>query len=422
MRQQIVHRIKNKRGAVLLLTLVMTVFLTVLLGAAMQRSDVQIREVIQRRQMQEAFYAAETGIDIAVFNLRENAAWRPGQGSNPAIVDVPFIIPVGSIQQTVGFYSINVQNAPIFNGWNSCWITAQGQDSTRTITRQIRARVIVESPTRFLISTLGPLRFASGARLDADTLAKDVFFDVNPSMTAPQNEIHLNGDVFYINSVTNGQDPAIVFSPGKGLNQSTAITFAGVDTNRYEGLATTFQTQNSGLNHNGNLPINLNNISALNPTPSVPFAPRIIYASGDITISGQYSDSILIVAGGNIYIDGDIVPDPNLPTTPQIGLFAKGDVIIPTTTAPTGTLNIEAFILADGGIPGSQGVFLAQGPKFSKGQLNFTGSVSARGAGQTGVDLNAFSTRNYTFNPNLNNNRTIPFTPFIVNIVQWQEI
>ncbi len=422
MYRQSIHRIKNKNGAILLLSLIMTVFLTLLLGAAMLRSNVQVREVTNRRQLQQAFYAAETGIDVAVFNLRENAAWRPGQGGIPAIINEPFDVPIAGVRQTIGFYSIDVQTAPIFNGWNSCLITAEGQDSQHIITRRIQARVIVESPTRFLISTLGPLHFASGAVLDADTLARDVFFDINPALTAPQNEIHLNGDVFYINSATNATNAAVIFDSGKNIVRSAAITFAGVDTNRYQTLAQNFQISNTGLHYIGNLPVDLNNLSSLNPNPGKPFNPRIIYATGDINISGQYSDSILIVAAKNIYIDGDVVADTSVSTTPQIGLFAKGDVIIPTTTAPTGTLNIEAFVLADGGIPGSQGTFVAQGPKFSKGQLNFTGSISARGTGPTAVDLNAFNTRVYNFNPDLNNNRTIPFTPFIVNIVEWQEI
>ena len=84
----------NEQGAILLISLVVTVFLSVLLGAAMLRSDVQRQEVAQRHSRQQAFYAAETGIDTAIYNLRQNGSWKPGQGGIPAIVDQAFDITV----------------------------------------------------------------------------------------------------------------------------------------------------------------------------------------------------------------------------------------------------------------------------------------------------------------------------------------
>lgn len=413
---------KNNKGAVLLLSLIVTVFLSVLLGAAMLRSDVQVKEVLNRREKQEAFYAAETGIDVAIFNLREDAAWKPGQSGTPAIIDQPFVIQVAAAQQTIGFYSINVQDGPLFSGWQTRWITAQGQDSHHILTRTIRARVIVESPTNFLISTLGPLHIISGSQLNADVLARDVFFDVNPSLPPPNNQIQVNGDVHYINSTTGENNPAVIFAPNKGIHASPSITFAGVDLNRYQTLALNTQAQNMGYYATGDITVDLNNLSQFNPNPPNPFHPKIIYATGNVTIMGEYDNSILIVAGKNIYINGDIKADHLMQTPPQIGLFAKGDVIIPQPVATTSDLNIEAFILADGGIPNSQGAFIAEGTKYSKGQLNFKGAISVRGTGTTAIDLNVFQTRNYAFDANLRNNRTIPFTPFIVNLIEWQEI
>lgn len=416
------QNIKNNSGAVLLLSLIVTVFLSVLLGAAMLRSDVQVKEVMNRRQLQESFYAAETGIDVAIFNLREDAAWKPGQGNEPAIVNEPFIAQLSGTSQTLGFYSIDVQNGPLFNGWQTRWITAAGKDSHNVITRTIRARVIVESPTSFLISTLGPLRIISGSQLNADALARDVFFDVDPNLPTPNNQIQINGDVHYINSTTGENNPAVIFAPNKSVKPSPSITFAGVDLNRYQTLAQNTQAQNMGYYATGDLSIDLNNLSQFNPNPPNPFNPKIIFATGNVTIMGEYSNSILIVAGKNIYLNGNIQANASLPTPPQIGLFAKGDVIIPQSVAPASDLTIEGFILADGGIANSQGAFIAEGPKYSKGQLNFKGAISVRGSGTTAIDLNVFQTRNYVFDANLRNNRTIPFTPFIVNLIEWQEI
>ena len=239
-------KLKNKRGAVLLFSLVITVFLSTLLAAAIMRTDVQVKEVINRNDLQQAFYAAETGIDIAIFNLRQNAAWKPGHTGFAAIVDQPFDIIIAAVTKTIGFYSITVDDAPAFNGWDSRWITAKGKDANQVLTRTIKARVIVESPTKFLISTLGSLRITSGSSLNADTLAKDVYFDINASLPTPQNQIHVNGDVFYINSKTGESNPAVIFGPGKAVIKSPSITFAGVDLNRYQTLAQNLQQTNLG--------------------------------------------------------------------------------------------------------------------------------------------------------------------------------
>ncbi len=406
--------ISNKSGAVLLLSLLVTVFLSILLGAAMLRSNIAVKEVTQRRQMQEAFYAAETGIDIAIFNLRRNDSWKPGVMSYEPIIDQKFEITIDGVTQTIGFYSITVTDAPDYDDWKTKWITASGKDSDKIITRTIKARVIAENPSKFLISTIGDLHINSGSQLNDLTLAKNVFFDINTSLPSPENQIHINNKVLYMGTLKGESDPAVIYGPDGKTSTATSITFAGVDLARYETLAKNLQSANEGLYSDDKLDIDLNNLDILNPVPGKPFLPKIIYAKHDIYITGQFNKSILIVAGGNLYINGNIVADKSGPTVPQIGLFAKGNVILPQTVSDD--LNVEAFVL-------TEGAFRAQGPKYSKGQLNFKGSISAKGSGtETAVDLNVFKKRNYTFNPDLNLNRTIPFSPFIVNTIYWQEI
>ena len=120
-------------------------------------------------------------------------------------------------------------------------------------------------------------------------------------------------------------------------------------------------------------------------------------------------------------IDGDIdaFVDPLNPgaPVPQLGLFAKQDVIIPDgVVGAGGDLTFEAVVVADGG-GNSDGVFEAQS-SVALGTLNFTGAVSVRGENDAiSVDLNIFSTRDYAHQPNTG----IPFTPFIANKVSWQE-
>ncbi len=267
------------------------------------------------------------------------------------------------------------------------------------------------------------MKITSGANLKADILAQDINYAINASLQPPENQIHMEGDVFYINSITNNNDSAIIYGSDSETKQSPSITFAGVDVNRYKALAANLQSQNAGVNSNGNLTVDLSNLASLNNSGK-PFSPQLIFATGDIHISGQFDHSLSIVAGGNIYIDGNIVPNTtNDSARPQIGLFSKGDVIIPANVRTNDdSLDVEAFVLADGLAPNSTGTFKALGEKFSKGNLNFTGAISVRGNATNAVDLNVFKNRAYNFNPDLNTHRTIPFTPIIVNVIQWQEI
>lgn len=422
---KIVIRLNNNGGFILLSVIFAALFLSILLAVAMLGSTMQLKEVDSRRAIQESFYAAETAVEQAVFELRRNPAWSPGVSGQAALNSVRLNRVAGDDTSTIGFYSINVGDGGVFQGWNTRWVMAVGEDSLRVVKKNILARVIVENPSRFLVSTLGDLRIGSGARVDADIFAQDLFFEVNDSLGSPAKEINVNGDVFYIRSINGDTNPAVRFGPQSQRRQSPAMTFAGVDVNYYRWLAQNLRSANQAVYASNNLSVNLSNLDVLSNNLGGIFAPLIIFAEGDVRISGQYDNSMLVVAGGNIYLDGDVLPHtpPGTTVRPQIGLFAKKDLIIPSNVAQgqNGNMSVEAFVMADGE-GSSNGVLIAQGPKFSKGILNFDGAIAVRGESRTGVDLNAFAVRNYTFNPELNNNRSIPFSPFIVNVIQWKEV
>lgn len=412
----------NQTGAVLLVSLLILAFLTTLLGAAMLRSNMQVKEVVSRRQVQEALYAAEAGVNRAVYELRQNPVWRVASPVPPEYTDVVLDHDVSGTATTIGYYSIlEVKDNPVkFQGWDTVWIIVRGADRDNEVTKTLKALAIVDNPTRFLISTLGTLQITSGSNLNADVLATDINFAVNESLPSPSNEIHMGGDVLYINTVKNATNPAVFFDPmSPAPVKTTSITFPGVNLPKYHDLAVSLQATNLSYVHPNasRLDVDLSNLDGLSPGTG-DFAPKLIYSPGDVYLSGEYDHSITVVAGGNIYINGNIVPDSTAAgARPQIGLFASRDVQIPASVASGGEdLNIEAFVLADGG------TFSAEGPKFSKGTLNFNGAIFVRGRGTNSVDLNVFRNRTYDFNANLNTNRSIPFLPFIVNIVQWQEI
>lgn len=411
--------IHSERGLALLTSLFILVVLSMLLAVAFLRSEMQMRRTAQRKVVQEAFYSAEAGLERAVFELRRNPTWRPGEGGEPAVVDARLNLVPNDDTTTIGFYSLTIADGETYNGWDTLWIRSIGRDSLQELTRVITARVIVENPARFLVSTMGDLRIGSGAKIETDILGKDVYFDVNTALQPEDQKIEIDGDVFYISSINNANHPAIEYGPDSEIHQSPSITFAGVDVGRYRDLADKLSKKGEGVYDSGDLTVDLSNLDALGNQPN--FKPLLIFAEGDITISGEYEHSLLVVAGGNVYIEGDITPDAMQTVRPQIGIFAKKDLIIPAgAVSGGGDLELEAFVMADGD-GASDGIFFAEGAKGSLGTLSFKGAIAVRGAGRTGVDLNAFSVRDYKYNLDLTANRTIPFSPFIVNVIEWNE-
>lgn len=428
----------DNSGFVLLMSLVIMIFLSILLGAAFLRSNSHLQQADQRRSISEAFYAAEAGIDRAVFELRRNPTWRPGVGTEPAMTNIPV---TNQANVTIGTYSVNVTDIGNINGFNTVLVRSDGLDSLSGLRRSIEANVITDNPARFLISTLGDLRLTSGADIQADVLGKDIFFDLNPGLPVGDlnRKIKIDADVYFIQSIGGKQQPN-QFAPPVDVTiddhdgtanddwiKTPSITFAGVDLERYRQLSSTLDDTCEALIVPAGGTVDLEDLPLCNGNQAQPI---LIFSEGDINVRGEYSHSLSVVAGGNINIMGSIrsninATDPAGSGPPQIGLFSENDVYISSSVQTDGSakdLTLEAFIIADG--EHSYGSFVAQGPKLALGKLHFTGSISVKGknSGQSAVDLNAFKSRDYQHNPEFNTNRKIPFSPFIANIVAWREV
>ncbi len=396
----------------MIVSVMMVLFLSIALSAALIRSQIQLRESQVRLASQQAFYAAEAGVQTAIFQLRKDSSWRPAVGTPPAAVRVT----ADNGSTLVGFYQLEMADADDYNGFPSLWVKSTGMDIDQGTPRAVLARAVVQNPEAFLLSTAGNLRINSGAVFDNDILGKDVFFDV-----VGNQPITVDGDVFYINTITNETNPAvhIVGTNEHGeahqARKFPTVTFAGVDTERYRKLA----RDQGGFYQEGNLVINGNIDKA-----SLSYSNGLVFAEGDIYIRGDIRESMLIVAGGNVYIDGDVkmgIPVDPQARKPQLGIMASKDVLIPEN-APN-NISIEAFVMADGQA-GSNGIFEAKGPKGTKGNLTFTGSMAMRGRNnvRTAVDLNVYSNRVYNLNNEMQVGNLIPFLPFIANVACSQEV
>lgn len=391
----------RSRGFVLLASVFLTAFLLVFLATSTLRSTSTLRGTAARMATQQAFYAAESGLDRAIFELRRDAAWRSVPGGAFELSGVPITLDDGTV---LGYYSVWTVDAGNYNGWPSVWVRSAGEDEQRDATRVVTGRIIVENPAAFMVSTMGDLTITSGADMVADILGRDVIFDQTNPLIKPR----VDGVVNYLRDIIN-QDQAILTEAPVNL---PSMTMAGVDLERYRNIA---QDVGRYYSSTGVTSINLDGVD-----PEVP----IIFAEGSVEVSGDFDHPVLVVAGKDVRIVGSV--EPGLPAngtdTPQIGLLAKENVIIPRNTPRD--MTIEAFIMADGD-NNSGGVFIAEGGYGSKGDLNFFGSMAVRGdTNDTAVNLNAFSQRSYTYNTELRDNRNIPFLPFIANIIPgtWQEI
>ncbi len=433
----------NNSGFVLLLSLVLLIFLGLLLEASSLRSNIELQESISRLDSQRAFNAAESGLAAAIDQLRINSKWDPGTAASPgtpplmngvALVDDtnPSDNTNPTLNKKVGYYSVLVKTAPDFEHFQSVWIKSIGYSQDPgvqpQIMRSILAQVVVESPTNFFLSTAGNLNILSGADINSSIIGNNINFVVNPALPSPQNNITIGGTVFYLQSVNGNANPAVIIDPPDGgkTDPSPTETFSGVDTDSYTSLAQNGGTYVDGdLTVNGDININNAQFQSANGTPN---ENGVVFATGDIHISGTVESSMLFVAGGDVYLDGDVVvpdsdgldPQDN-PNAPQIGILAKGNMIIPQAS-PVGT--IDAFLMADGGINGLEGgVLQALGNKLSKGDLTIMGAIAVRGNGvTTAVDLDAYTTRTYTYNTQFLNNVKIPFLPAITQVETWQEI
>lgn len=388
----------NKRGFILPASIFLVLFLTIILSLSFFRSNIELGLADRRRASALAFYAAETGIERSIFMLRQSGTWREG------FIEQALHWPEPN-GELVATYSVQVEDGPLFQNSPTVWLRSEGYDFEHVTPRVIFARVLVEDPARFFMSTLGDLTIGSGANISGNILGRDIIFEVNHSLSEEERRITLEKDVDYLrNFILKGEDRDYVSIAGE-INLVNPIIFVGVDLNYYTGLA-----QQAGRYIDGDFTYPATGDNTIN-RENLETTNGLVVATGDIHISGRLAESVLFVAGGNIYIDSDITCE----NAAQIGLFSSRDIIIPED-APNNLTFEHALLIAEGNL-------VAEGERGSKAELIFNGAAAIRGreGERTVVDLNVYNTRNYEYNEELLTNRTIPFVPFIAALLHWQE-
>ncbi|MBP7217246.1 MAG: hypothetical protein KBA46_08205 [Candidatus Omnitrophica bacterium] len=389
----------NKKGFILLAAVFLVLFLGIFLSLALFRADLQMALMNTRQASSQAFYAAEAGVNRAINELRSDAHW-PNTPDGIGFANVKLDVTRNSMTpEDIGFFSVRVTDPQD----GTRWIFSTGQDIKREVTRVLNVTIAMINPGNFFISSLSNLTIGSGATINGDLYSRDVIFDVNQFLPESQRKITVNANVSYTRSVIGVDNPDVLLQ--NEPIKTNPITYTGLDSNRYESLA-----RSNGRFIEGNF-----NYAGDLSKEALQANNGVVYATGDIHISGDILESVHIVAKGNIYIDGQLVARPTGDEVPQLGLSAGNDVIIPSS-APN-DLTIEAFVFADGG------VLKAEHAAAQKGTLTIKGSISVRGneTVNTAVNLNAYGNRIYDFNSAFANNMQIPFMHSFVSILNWQE-
>lgn len=424
----------NKKGFILLASIFLVLFLGIFLGISLMRADLQLRSMEYRRASLYAFYAAEAGIDEAVFELRKNLNWNAGFTNRSLVWQMP-----DQVSETVGDYTVTVASALLIGNVPSVWVRSEGRNnpvgSQVQITRVIFARIALMTPADFFASTPGDLRLFSNLNMTGSVYGRKIIFDVDYSRKHDERFIRVTRNVNYDNvqggytyyptSPPSGQPAVQTYVNVGGLTPVDPITYVGLDLATYKDIA-----QNQG----GKYILNPDDGDAdtyehafeccsgdINwQNPNITTYNGLVYIDGDLRIKGHVTESIHFIASGDIYIDDNITSDPDLVTglEPQIGLSSAKDVFI-NSIAPSNRLEIDAYIMADGG------VFTAKGGANTKQDLIVEGVVVVRGReGVTSsIALNVYRNRIYTHDAQLRTSMNIPYlTHPYVRVYSWKEV
>ncbi|MDP8265433.1 MAG: hypothetical protein P9M07_00625 [Candidatus Aceula meridiana] len=421
-----IHRIcKEKKGFTLVASIMVSLVLGIIMMVSFIRAASHMGFLRSSQDGKDALCAAFVGLENALNQLRTDIDWV----GNPVGTFIPIDETVDENVKNFGDYNVWIDVAGTTYSPNGVWrlipaiITGRNsiQNSTHTAIRQLSVLIKAQSPAAFFISSLSPLTIQAGADIGSNVLGLDIAFGA----ATEEHPININngGNAIYLRNLSGEDNPNIHFNgdPAGEIRQSEPITFVGIDKDRYIDNA----QNGGGYYHQGggtlvidNAVLDRNNylFSGIDNAEN-----GFVYADGDVEISVQeVLDPMVIVAGGNIYITGDIkydnISDPFLgDQLMQLGLFAKGDIIIENPGG--GDRTIEAFLSSEGNLK-------ALGDRNENGVLDFYGAMAIRGRDDntgSAINLSTFQDRNYRYHSALLTNSQIEMN-YMADVVEWSII
>ncbi len=417
---------KNNQGGFLLVgAIFLMLFLGLIIMSTFINSDMQFESARMRIPAQQAFYIAEAGIEYSINQLRQDILFNPEDADRQqTVLGMQNEEDEEEDREVKGTFTLTLtptlddEAEEVINdtGLRTVKISSLGTEVENNIPRTVTVIVNVIDPARFFVSTPGELGVASGATIGSSIFGGDVVFNIDD----PSQNIIIGGKVQFMNNITATSTDISTISVDDqdfrqdecekpfdlnqciesqhGVERQQNVSYPGLDLPRYEALAAIV-----GESHKGDLTIT-------SFDDDLGGEEGLLYVDGNVTISGEFENTLTIVATKDIIIEGNIGPSED---SLKIGLFASGDVRIPASVSD---LNIKStFIWADGGVFKAEG-----GQRPADSSLIFDGVIAVRGQeGQSGVDLNVFQNRTYTYDTEIRNSGI--FYSNIVSLSSWME-
>lgn len=367
-----------RSGAVMVIVM-MVMASTLLIGlAGMVVSNTDMKITWNYKRSAQAFFAAESGVQRAIAELREDNSWLAGFSSTNQNNGTSYRVTVATLTpQLLRLDSYG------------------GAGSSR---RHIEAIVNVDSAFDHAINLGGDLHISGKPRVSTEgiRLNGDAYFDLdngtpNLNMHAPSTSTFTYVDGSETEPVSRVETPALDLNAAK-LSDDDWSLLASKATGSYH-----YDTDGITGNRSTNVTFNGLNFSNV---PADADGKRTIYVDGDVMIHGAISGTGTIIATGKIVGSGDFYS-----SGATISFIAKDDVLLNFDTNRQSELN---------------GLTYTEGDYEMHGKIKYTGVVTAFGTAiiQNPSEFTNNSDPNfwYTYSSAYN----IVSDP--IDILLWQEV
>ncbi|MCC6159338.1 MAG: hypothetical protein IT350_14910 [Deltaproteobacteria bacterium] len=352
---------------------------TLLIGlAGMTVSNTDMKITWNYKRSAQAFFAAESGVQRAIAELREDNSWMDGFGSTDQNNGSNYQVTVTSLtSQLLKLDSIG------------------GAGSSR---RHIEAIVNVDSAFDHAINLGGDLHISGKPRVSTEgiRLNGNAYFDLDSgtpalNMYAPSTSSFTYVDGSETDPISRIETPALDVNAAKLSDDDWALL---------EGKATgAHHYDTDGTSGNKSTNVTFNNLNFDN-VPADSDGKRTVYVDGDVTLNGSISGTGSIIATGKIVGTGGFYSGGA-----TISFIARDDVLLNFDTNAQSQLN---------------GLTYTEGDYEMHGKIKYTGVVTAFG---TAIIQNPseFTNNNdpnfwYTYSSAYN----IVSDP--IDILLWQEV
>lgn len=386
-------RLDDEKGMALILVVFLSIILLIAVSGLLLRFSYSNRSSEKILKNNKAFYLAESGIQQALAQLRQQ----------------PYILTdITSAVHNVGSYKVTlseIQQAP-----RHVLVVSSGAVSgPMDLTKTIKAVIETDNPGDFFIACSGDIGIGSGAQISGAIYADNIEFDTD--LGGGQIKVSTTTYVKSTNYAdANSVDPnhVVIDSQSRQPDQGITKTLPIIDVQSYEKKAKTDNGSGDSKVDSHELSSMVKGGVLLPPSngTNLYYCKDDLYIPKNVKIDGR----IAFVSEKNIIFEGSVLyKNPG----DAAGFFSNKDVVV-AATAPD---NVEI----NGQIIAPNGEFRADPDPsgHTKNKFTFNGGMVIK---NSGAIYGIYNQRTYNFDANL---RTNPFgdllPSYMASIVSWDE-